>query len=120
MTNIVEHFWVGFALLSILLALMNLLPIPMLDGGRVILAILESVLKVLKVPPKFIDKFVYLLLIAGFAIYYAPLVINNLWAQSERIGFSLLEYTLWLLLFMSVVMNVVVYYENKYHRPIDK
>jgi len=120
MANIVEHFWLGFALISFLLALMNLIPIPMLDGGKVVLAILESFLKVLKVPTNFINKLVYLLLLAGFAIYYAPFVINNLWAQSERIGFSLLEYTLWLLLFMSVVMNVVVYYENKYHRPIDK
>lgn len=120
MANMVEHFWFGVALLSFLLALMNLIPIPMLDGGRVVLAILESFLKVLKVPPKFINKLIYVLLLAGFAIYYAPVVINNLWAQSERIGFSLLEYTLWLLLFMSIVMNVIVYYENKYHRPIDK
>jgi regulator of sigma E protease len=38
-----ENFWKMTALISIILAVMNLLPIPALDGGHVVILLIEMV-----------------------------------------------------------------------------
>lgn len=120
LTTFVEQFWVGFAILSLMLAVLNTIPIPILDGGQVVTAFLTSFLKLVKTPKKLISVIITSLFIAGYGIYYGPFVINNIWSSSLKVGMNFWEYVLWLALAMSIVMNFLVYYEKKYPTPIDK
>jgi regulator of sigma E protease len=65
-------FWESTALISIILAFMNILPIPALDGGHVMFLLYEVVTR-----RKPSDKFVEYAQIAGMAILVAILVYAN-------------------------------------------
>ncbi|MFP3726511.1 site-2 protease family protein [Priestia filamentosa] len=122
LSPLLNDFWFTFASINIILALLNLIPIPILDGGRVVLAVMESLLKLLKVPQKWVNKFFYTILTLGFLMYLTPTVVNNFWSHSIRIGFEPLEYLLWMLLGVSIIMNISIYFENRKGngRPLQK
>ena len=67
-----EAFWSITALLSIMLAFMNLLPIPTLDGGHVVFTLYEIVSG-----HKPSDKFLEYAQIAGFVILVSLLLLAN-------------------------------------------
>ncbi len=67
-----EAFWSITALLSIMLAFMNLLPIPALDGGHVVFTLYEIVSG-----HKPSDKFLEYAQIAGFVILVSLLLLAN-------------------------------------------
>jgi regulator of sigma E protease len=67
-----EIFWRNTAILSLILAFMNLLPIPALDGGHVMFLIYEMVTG--KKPG---DKFMEYATIAGFALVLGLVVFAN-------------------------------------------
>jgi regulator of sigma E protease len=70
-------FWAITGLLSMVLALMNILPIPALDGGHVIFLIIESV-----TGKKFSDKFMERAQVAGMIILLSLMVFaigNDIW-----------------------------------------
>lgn len=67
LSQFAENFWAGFAVLSLAIALFNLVPIPFLDGGQVVLAFLTSFLKLIKVPKNMTNYLVYSLFLMGFA-----------------------------------------------------
>lgn len=68
-----ESFWTLTAFLSIILAFMNILPIPALDGGHVIFLLYEMV-----TGRKPGDKFMEYAQIAGLVILFALLIYANL------------------------------------------
>ncbi|MBL7929589.1 MAG: RIP metalloprotease RseP [Bacteroidia bacterium] len=70
-------FWAITGLLSMVLAFMNMLPIPALDGGHVIFLLVESVTR-----KKFSDKFMERSQIVGMVILLALMVFavgNDIW-----------------------------------------
>ncbi|MGA9269573.1 MAG: RIP metalloprotease RseP [Lutimonas sp.] len=67
-----EAFWSITALLSIMLAFMNLLPIPALDGGHVVFTLYEMISG-----HKPSDKFLEYAQIAGFVILVSLLLLAN-------------------------------------------
>jgi regulator of sigma E protease len=69
-----ERFWLMTASLSIILAFMNLLPIPALDGGYVVFLLWE-VITGKRVSDAFMEKAVT----AGFMLLMALIIIINFW-----------------------------------------
>ncbi|HEU5366027.1 MAG TPA: M50 family metallopeptidase, partial [Hanamia sp.] len=67
-----EAFWKITAFFSIILAFMNLLPIPALDGGHVVFTIVEMI-----TGRKPSDKFLEYAQIAGMVILFALLIFAN-------------------------------------------
>jgi regulator of sigma E protease len=67
-----EAFWKITALFSIILAFMNLLPIPALDGGHVVFTIVEMI-----TGRKPSDKFLEYAQIVGMVILFALLIYAN-------------------------------------------
>ena len=67
-----EHFWHITALLSIVLAFMNLLPIPALDGGHVLFTLIEMI-----TGRKPSDKFLEYAQIVGFVLLLGLMVYAN-------------------------------------------
>ncbi|WP_147535956.1 site-2 protease family protein [Bacillus marasmi] len=111
--NIAQEFWLGFAVLSIMVALFNMIPIPVLDGGRVILAILGSLFALIGIPKKYINVSFTWLFILGVIILYSPAIINNLWATSIDVGMTLPEYLLWMGIILTGIINIQIYLENR-------
>lgn len=72
-----SRFWTITGLLSMVLAFMNMLPIPALDGGHVIFLAIESVTRV-----KFSDKFMERAQVVGMVILLALMAFaigNDVW-----------------------------------------
>ncbi len=72
-----HRFWNITGLLSMILAFMNILPIPALDGGHVVFLIIESVTQ-----RKFSDKFMERAQVAGMIILLSLMVFtigNDIW-----------------------------------------
>ena len=67
-----ERFWTMTALLSIILAVMNLLPIPALDGGHVVFLLYEMITG--RAPNQ---KFMEYAQLVGFAIVITLLLYAN-------------------------------------------
>ena len=67
-----ESFWNITALFSIILAFMNLLPIPALDGGHVLFTIIEMI-----TGRKPNEKFLEYAQIAGMIILFSLLIYAN-------------------------------------------
>ncbi|MBK8044971.1 MAG: site-2 protease family protein [Haliscomenobacter sp.] len=67
-----EHFWSVTAMLSLILAFMNLLPIPALDGGHVMFLLYEVV-----TGRKPSDKFMEYATMVGFILILALLIYAN-------------------------------------------
>ena len=65
-------FWNITALLSVMLAVMNLLPIPVLDGGHVLFALYEIITR-----RKPNDKFLEVAQTVGFALLMALIIYAN-------------------------------------------
>lgn len=65
-----QYFWIRTAFFSLVLAFMNFLPIPMLDGGYIMFILFEMITRV-KVPDKVIyyANYVGLVIILGLMIY---------------------------------------------------
>ncbi|UPT66751.1 MAG: RIP metalloprotease RseP [Sphingobacteriales bacterium JAD_PAG50586_3] len=65
-----QHFWSFTAVLSFILAFMNILPIPMLDGGYILFLLIEVVIR-RKIPEKVIGyaNMVGLVLILGLLLF---------------------------------------------------
>lgn len=71
------HFWVLTGLLSMVLAFMNILPIPALDGGHVVFLVIESITR-----KKFSDAFMEKTQVAGMVILLSLMVFvlgNDIW-----------------------------------------
>ena len=71
------HFWVLTGLLSMVLAFMNILPIPALDGGHVIFLLIESMTR-----KKFSDKFMERSQVVGMVLLLRLMVFavgNDVW-----------------------------------------
>ncbi|MDR7080184.1 membrane-associated protease RseP (regulator of RpoE activity) [Neobacillus niacini] len=113
MANIAQEFWLGFAVLSIMLALFNMIPIPVLDGGRVVLAILGSLFALIGIPKKYINASFTWLLLLGALILYSPIIINNLWATSIDVGMTFPEYLLWMGIILTAIINIQIFLENR-------
>ena len=70
-------FWTITGLLSMVLAFMNILPIPALDGGHVVFLLIESVTR-----KKFSDTFMERAQVAGMIILLSLMVFtigNDIW-----------------------------------------
>lgn len=67
-----EHFWNITALFSIILAFMNLLPIPALDGGHVVFTLYEMIFR-----RKPSDKFMEYALIVGMILLFGLMLYAN-------------------------------------------
>lgn len=65
-----EKFWRITAMLSIILAFFNILPIPALDGGYVLFLLIESI-----TGKKFSDKFMEIVTTAGFLILITLMIL---------------------------------------------
>lgn len=72
-----HRFWTITGLLSMVLAFMNLLPIPALDGGHVVFLLIESITR-----KKFSDKFMERAQVAGMILLLSLMVFsvgNDIW-----------------------------------------
>jgi len=67
-----ERFWTMTALLSVILAFMNILPIPALDGGYILFILIEMITR--RKPG---DKFIYYANMVGFVILITLLLYAN-------------------------------------------
>ncbi|MFJ7855517.1 site-2 protease family protein [Peribacillus frigoritolerans] len=113
MADLAQEFWIGFAVINIMLALFNMLPIPVLDGGRVVLVVLTSILGIIGIPKKYIKGTFYSLLLFGAILFYGPMIINNIWSNSRQIGMALPEYLLWTGIIVTGLINIQIFLENR-------
>jgi regulator of sigma E protease len=67
-----ERFWLTTALLSVILAVMNILPIPALDGGHVLFLLWEVITR-----RKPSDKFLEYAQMFGLVVLFALLLYAN-------------------------------------------
>ena len=67
-----QYFWELTALLSIMLAFLNLLPIPALDGGHALFTIYEMIFR--RPPP---DKFMEMAQLVGMILIFALVIFAN-------------------------------------------
>jgi regulator of sigma E protease len=77
-----HRFWIITGLLSMILAFMNILPIPALDGGHVIFLVVETL-----TGKKFSDKFMEKAQVAGMIILISLMVFatgNDIWKHIIR------------------------------------
>lgn len=77
-----HRFWIITGLLSMVLAFMNILPIPALDGGHVIFLLVETV-----TGKKFSDKFMERAQVAGMIVLISLMIFatgNDIWKHIIR------------------------------------
>ncbi|OLO40424.1 hypothetical protein BTR23_08025 [Alkalihalophilus pseudofirmus] len=113
LAQLMDSVVLGLALLSLLYAMINLLPIPGLDGGRIILLFLEEIGGWLGIKEQLVQKFVKACLIVGTLILFSPFIINNLWSISIELGFTFIELSIWVCLFISIFMNLQIYFQEQ-------
>jgi Zn-dependent protease len=102
-----------FAGFSLFVAIINSLPIPNLDGGRVILAICEKIADWAGIPNKKIKKTVNWVLAIGLLITLSPAIINNIWSAGAGIGFTLTETILWYALIITIIGNIKIFVDKR-------
>ncbi|MEB1809415.1 MAG: site-2 protease family protein [Bacillaceae bacterium] len=103
----------GLALLSLLYAMINLLPIPGLDGGRLVLLFLEEIGTQLGLKESFLQKSMKACLITGTFFLLSPFIINNIWSISLELGLPFIEIILWIMLLISIFMNIHIFLEKQ-------
>ncbi|WP_216827785.1 site-2 protease family protein [Alkalihalobacterium elongatum] len=103
----------GLALLSLLYAMVNLLPIPGLDGGRIILLLIEEIGSFLRVKESLLQKWIKTCLVIGTLILFSPFIVNNIWSISLELGLTLIEIILWVSLTISIIMNIHIFLEKQ-------
>ena len=77
-----QVLWMGLAILSLSLGVMNLLPIPALDGGRFLFQLIELITR--RKPP---EKWENAIHISGFILLMGLMVVIT-WNDIIRIFFS--------------------------------
>lgn len=70
-----DHYLNLFAVISIVLAVMNLLPIPVLDGGYILITLIEVVIR-RPLPPKFLSGLLSVFMLL-FLILFALIFLND-------------------------------------------
>jgi regulator of sigma E protease len=65
-----ESFWNITAFISLILAVMNLLPIPMLDGGYVLFLLVEMIIR-RKIPDRVVEiaNYIGFIIVLGLLLY---------------------------------------------------
>ncbi|WP_209122200.1 site-2 protease family protein [Alkalihalobacillus sp. BA299] len=113
LAQLMDSAILGIALLSLLYAMINLLPIPGLDGGGIILLFLEKIGSWLGIKESLVQKFVKTCLIAGTFLLFSPFIINNLWSIRLELNLTIVEMSLWISLFISIIMNIQIFLEKQ-------
>jgi membrane-associated protease RseP (regulator of RpoE activity) len=103
MSGFFSNFWIGFASINLLLFLINLLPIAPLDGGHIFKELMEKTLKLLRIPKKVITIFTSAFIILGLLFFGTRAVINNGWAMFNDLQGRWIEFSLWMMLLISIV-----------------
>jgi regulator of sigma E protease len=85
-----EKGWLYFvkmmAFLSVLLGMLNLLPIPILDGGHIAFIAVESILRrPVSIKARLIASYVGLVLLAGLMVFAFGNDINRYWSDITSI-----------------------------------
>ncbi|PAB60992.1 site-2 protease family protein [Anaeromicrobium sediminis] len=82
-------FWRFVITLNIIIIVTNLLPIPILDGGKIIMITLERVLLKLGISAEMVAKILNPIYFISFILVISPMFINEIWNLGSEIGLSL-------------------------------
>lgn len=113
LAQLMDSAVLGLALLSLLYAMINLLPIPGLDGGRLVLLFLEEIGTQLGIKESYLQQSMKACLIIGTFFLFSPFIINNIWSISLELGLTFLEIILWISLLISIFMNIHIFLEKQ-------
>ncbi|MDQ0888908.1 membrane-associated protease RseP (regulator of RpoE activity) [Paenibacillus sp. V4I9] len=102
-----------FAILSLLIAIFNMIPIPVLDGGRFILIFLEALLVKLKVENVKVEKINGIILFIGGLIITAMIYVPNFLSAAEDFHMSPFLFLLWNLLLITLIGNIIIFVRNR-------
>lgn len=103
MSSFFSDFWVAFAVVNLLLFLLNLLPISPLDGGHIAKEVLEKTLEIFRLPKKLVVIITSIFVFTGLAFMGSRFVVNNGWAMINDLRGRWIEFTLWLVLLFTVM-----------------
>lgn len=103
MSDFFSDFWIGFAVINLLLFVFNLLPIAPLDGGHIFKELMEKAMMILRIPKKVITIITTLFVLAGIIFFGSRIVVNNGWDMLNDLRGRWLEFTLWLMMLFTVV-----------------
>ncbi|WP_411738439.1 site-2 protease family protein [Peribacillus sp. S4] len=103
MSDFFSEFWIGFAIVNLLLFVLNLLPISPLDGGHIAKELLEKTLFSLRIPKKLVAIITSVFVLLGLGFMGSRFVVNNGWAIINDLQGRWIEFALWLMLLFTVV-----------------
>lgn len=118
-------FWVMLAIINITLIFINILPIPALDGGRLVITTVEHLLLKLGVAEEKIHKvtnplyfFSWMLLMLFICLQIISAntfqFIENATYLKENYGMTNLEIFLWTSLFIVFFINIYIFISNRF------
>lgn len=97
---------IAFILMNFAIIIENLVPIPNLDGGRLIVDTIEHISLQLNVPGKYVDYFKEGALRAGMLLVFLVWLIPDIRSVANHDHMNPWIYSLWLLLFMSTALYI--------------
>lgn len=102
-----------FFLLSLTIAISNLLPIPPLDGGKIMWELIEKPLRKMKVSKKILSGILITITVFGLLLLKGPMVINFTINYAQMINMTVFELFLWSALVATFFINIMVFIQNK-------
>ncbi|WP_097028292.1 site-2 protease family protein [Clostridium peptidivorans] len=94
-----SDLWLLLACINLCLCIFNLLPIPILDGGQIIMTIIKRLSRRLGIPKKYFDKVVNIVYAICWVLIISPLFINGFLAAENQVVF-----------FIYIIMGVLTAY----------
>lgn len=121
------EFLLILAIINISIIALNILPIPSLDGGRIILTSIEHLLIVLGVSKSRIENVTNPLYIVSYLLLMGLIFIQIITANTfqlledvkmfqESHGLSTIEIILWISLLITIVMNIIIFLTNRFSK----
>jgi regulator of sigma E protease len=108
-----------FFLLSLTIAITNLLPILPLDGGKIMWILIERPLLKMKVSKQILSRILLTITVLGLILIKGPMIINFTLHYAQMINMTVIELLLWTALFVTIVINIFIFIHNRTERKLN-
>lgn len=108
-----KYFWLAFFSINLFLVLLNLVPLPVLDGGRIITCVTETILFKRGVSIDKFDKFMRPIYIISWIIIFSPLIINPVLWTVKNNELSLIQKLLMIIVAI-LIPNIAGYVKKRF------
>jgi regulator of sigma E protease len=115
-----HDFWMIVGAINMIMFIGNLVPIPALDGGKVIMITIEKIALKLGASEETIKKITNPIYIASFLIIFSPLIVNEIWAFIRRHGYNYIQIFLYILMCILFVLLIKVIKQTYFYKSLSK